>query len=116
MFLVLNYTSFWFELIIQEIFEMEIKKMVDFTFHIIFHLKMIFCQKFNLFHTYHQCPKKLICNIIIFKLFTLFVKIQSYIITMFSKHYKFHKDLESFNTFKSTFTCFNTLLHAIFLQ
>jgi len=58
MFLVLNYTSFWFELIIQETFEMEIKKMVDFTFYIIFHLKMFFCQKFSLCHTYHQCPKK----------------------------------------------------------
>jgi hypothetical protein len=56
MFFVLNYTNIWFESIIQKTFEMKILKMAHL---VIFHLKMIVCQKFNLPCIYCQCPKKM---------------------------------------------------------
>jgi hypothetical protein len=39
-------------------FEMEIFKMVHLIFLVIFHLKVIFCQNFNLPHIYGCQPKK----------------------------------------------------------
>jgi hypothetical protein len=50
-FFVLYYVNFWFELVNHEMFDMEFKTS---TLHIfvIFHLKMNFCQYFNLLHTY----------------------------------------------------------------
>jgi hypothetical protein len=70
MFLVLNYINIWFELIIQKTFEMKIFKMAHI---VIFHLKMIVCQNFNLPCIYGQCPKK--CDMIIIKLFTWLINL-----------------------------------------
>jgi hypothetical protein len=49
---ILDYIKFWFELIDQNMFEMEFKKMVHLRFLDIFNLKVIVCQYFNLPHIY----------------------------------------------------------------
>jgi hypothetical protein len=52
-------------------FEMKIKKMAHLTYLVIFHLKMIDYQKFNLQHTYgHDLEITPIFDMIIMKLFT----------------------------------------------
>ncbi len=54
--------------------------MVHSTYLVIFHLKMIICENFNLLCTYDYHPKKtLICDLIIIKIFTWFTNLfQSY--------------------------------------
>jgi hypothetical protein len=47
-----------FELISQKKFEMKFKKLIHFTYLVIFHLKVIVCQNVNLSHTYCHCPQK----------------------------------------------------------
>jgi hypothetical protein len=66
----LDYIRFWFELVNQKMLEMKILKMANFTYLVIFHLKMIICQNVNLSLAYGHHPKKtLICHMIIIELF-----------------------------------------------
>jgi len=59
---------------------------------------MIFCQNFNLPHTYGHCLKKPICDMIIIKLFIWLTNLfQSNEITRFSSYYKFHKNYVHFS-------------------
>jgi hypothetical protein len=47
-----------FELVNQKMFKMEFSKMAHLTFLVIYHLKVIVCQNFNLSHTYSYCLEK----------------------------------------------------------
>jgi hypothetical protein len=58
MFLFLNYTRFGFELVNQKMFKMKFFKMTQFTYLVIFDLKLIVCQNVNSPHTYGDHPQK----------------------------------------------------------
>jgi hypothetical protein len=58
MFLFLDYTKFGFELVSQKTFEINFFKMTHLTYIVIFHLKVIVCQIFNLPQTYGHHPQK----------------------------------------------------------
>jgi hypothetical protein len=58
MFLFLDYTTFGFELVSQKMSKMKILKIAHLTYLVIFHLKVISCQIYNLPHTYGHNPQK----------------------------------------------------------
>jgi hypothetical protein len=54
----LDYIRFGFQLVNQNMSKMKLKKLIHFTYLVIFHLKMIACQNVNLPHTYGHNPQK----------------------------------------------------------
>ncbi len=108
--------------------------MAHCTYLVIFHLKVIICENFNLPHIYgHHLKKKTICDMIIIKLFTLLPNLfksygitmfhrcykfpnlfKSYGITMFHRCYKILKDKKSFQSFLEYICFINTLWRIYF--